>query len=228
MQPKKDNLLIKSLGFTPGISLFGHFSSHYFTTNFLILFVWRFAVPHIILWRPESMSKRFAISSSVLLHFSASFCVAFFVASLVLSSTVECLYLSSTSWTFLTKTPSHCLASNSWVPHFEKNFFRLTSISIFAWSKSTNTNAVYCYANTTQKQKPDGDITLKGLILSLNTLSSTSSAWISATFSAGVFVIWADAQTLHTSSCPLTLLGTFLTISAWFKWTPCLGRFLAI
>ena len=101
VQPKIDNLLIGSLGFIPLISSAGHFSSPRLTTKFLILAAWRIAAPHIILGSPESMSKHLAISSSV-----------------------ECLQLSSTSWTALRETPSHCLASASWASHTEKKFLQ--------------------------------------------------------------------------------------------------------
>ena len=73
VQPKIDKLLIESLGFIPRISSFGHSSR--LTSKFLILVAWRIPAPHIILRRPESMSKHLAISSSFLLHLSANpFC----------------------------------------------------------------------------------------------------------------------------------------------------------
>ena len=87
------------------------------------------------------------------------------------------------------------------------NFFRLAIASLFALGKSTNTNFVYWSANTMQKRNPDSDSTLKIPITSVNSLFSFYSAWVSATLGTGVFVILANAHTLHTSSsCPLSLV----------------------
>ena len=145
------------------------------------------------------------------------------VASLVWSSPVECLHLNSTSWTALIENLSHCLVST-----LKTNFFSLASASLFALSNSTNANFVYWSANTMQNRNPDKDSTLKGPITSVNTLSSFSYAWVSATLGTGVFVILANAHTLHKSSSSPTVSGAFLTTSAWSKWPNRLCHFLAL
>ena len=99
------------------------------------------------------------------------------------------------------------------VPTLRTNFFRLASASLFALSKFTNINFVYWSANTLQNRNPDSDSTLKSPITSVNTLSSFSSAWVSASHGTGVFVILANSRTLHTSSSCPTVSGAFLTTS---------------
>ena len=212
VQPKIDSLLIESLGYIPGISSAGHFSSPRLTTKFLILVAWRIAAPHIILGRPDSMSKHVAISSSVLLYLSANpfFCgvsgVVFYCRMPV--SKPYILNCSERNYFALS-----CLSFLG-VPTLRTNFFRLASASLFALSKSTNTNFVYWSANTMLNQNSDSDSSQKGPITSMNNLSSFSSAWISATLGTGVFVFLANGHTLHTSSSSPTLSGAFLTSSA--------------
>ena len=210
MQPKIDNLLIGSLDFTPLISSAGHFSSPRLTTKFLILAAWRIAAPHIILGSPESMSKHLAISSSVLLHLSTNpFCCG--VSGMVFSCRMPASKQYVLNCSERNSFASSCLSFLG-VPALRTNFFRLASASLFALSKSTNTNFVYWSANTMQNRNPDNDSTLKGPITSVNTLSSFSSAWVSATLGTGVFVILANAHTLHTSSSSPNVSGAFLTV----------------
>ena len=151
------------------------------------------------------MSKHLAISSSVLLHLSANpFCCG--VSGMVFS----CIMPAPK------QDVLKCYERNSFalscfsflgVPTLRANLFRLASASLFALSKSTNTNCVYSSANTMQNRKPDSDLTLKGPITSVNTLSSFPSAWTSATVGTGILVILANAHTWHTSSSsPLSLL----------------------
>ena len=161
------------------------------------------------------MSKHPSISSSVLLQ---------------LSDNPICCGVSVL--VFFCKMPAfkqyilNCSESNAFalsclgflgVPTLRRNLFRLASASLFALSKSTNTNFVYWSANTMQNRIPDSDSTLKGPITSVNTLSSFSSAWVSANLGTGVFVILANAHTLHALSISLTVSGAFLTTSARFK-----------
>ena len=154
------------------------------------------------------MSKHLAFSSSVLLHLSAiAFCYGF--SGMVFS----CRMPASKQYVL------NCSERNSFalfclsflgVPTLRTIFFRLASASFFALSKLTNTNFVYSSANTMQNRNPDSDSTLKGPITSVNTLSSFSSAWVSATLCTGVFVILANTHTLHTSLCsPLFLVHSW-------------------
>ena len=225
VQPKIDNLLIGSLGFIPLNSSAGHFSSPRLTTKFLILAAWRIAAPHIILGSPDSMRKHLAISSSVLLHLSANpFCCG--VSGMVFS----CRMPASKQYVLnCTERNSFALSYLSFlgVPTLRTNFF-LANASHFALSNSTNTNFVYWSANTMQNRNPDSDSTLKGPITSVNTLSSFSSAWVSASLGTGVFVILANSHTLHTSASSHTVSGAFLTTSAWFKWPNRLCHFLGL
>ena len=212
MQPEIDSLLIERLGFIPCISSAGLLSSPRLTTNFLILVAWRIAARHIILGKPESMSKHLAISSSVLLHLSANpFCCGF--SGLVFS----CRMLGSKQYIL------NCSERNSFalsclnfsgVSTLRTNFFSLASASLYALFKSTNTNFVYWSAKTMQNRNPDSNSLLKGPITSVNTLSSFSSTWVSATLGTGVPVILANAHTLHTSSSSPTVSGAFLNTSA--------------
>ena len=151
------------------------------------------------------MSKHLAISSSVLLHLSANpFCCG--VSGMVFS----CRMPASKEYILIcSERNSIALSCLSFlgVPTLRKNCFRLASASLFALSQSTNTNFVYWSANTMQNRNPGSDSTLNGPITSVNTLSSFSSAWVSATLGTGVFVILANAHTLHkSSSFPLSLV----------------------
>ena len=193
---KKDSLLIESLGFIHHISSAGHFSSTRLTTKFLIFVAWRIAAPRIILGSLETMSKHLAISSSVLLHLSANpFC--FGVSGMVFSCRMPASKQYVLNCSVRNSFALSCLSFLG-VPTLRTNFFRLASASLFALSKSTNTNIVYWSANTMQNRNPESDSTLKGPITSVNTLSSFSSAWVSATLGTGVFVILANAHKLHT------------------------------
>ena len=211
VQPKID-----SLGFIPRISSARHFSSLRLTTKFLIIVAWRIAAAHIMLGRPESMSKHLAISSSVLLHLSANpFCCGFsgMVFSCRMHASKQYILNCSERKSFSLS----CLTFLG-VPTLRTNFFSFASASLLALSKSTTTNFVYWSANTMQNRNPDSDSALKGLVTSMNTLSCFSSASISATLCNGVFVILANAHTLHhTSPSSPTVPGAFLTTSACFK-----------
>ena len=211
VQPQIDSLLIESLGFIPRISSAGNFSSR-LTTKFLILVAWRIVAPHIILGRPESISKHLAISSSVLLHLSANpFCCG--VSGMVFA----CRMPASKQYIL------NCSERNSFalsclcflgVPKLRTNSFKPASASLCALRMSTYTNFVYWSAKKMQNRNPGGFSTLKGPITSANTLSSFSSAWVSATLGTGVIVILAEAHTLHTSSSSPTVSVAFLTTSA--------------
>ena len=151
------------------------------------------------------MSKHLAISSSVLLHLSANpFCCG------VSGMAFSCRMPASKEYILnCSERNSFALSCLSFlgVPTLRKNCFRLASASLFALSQSTNTNFVYWSANTMQNRNPGSDSTLNGPITSVNNLSSFSSAWVSATLGTGVFVILANAHTLHTSSSfPLSLV----------------------
>ena len=151
------------------------------------------------------MSKHLAISSSVLLHLSANpFCCG--VSGMVFS----CRMPASKQYVLnCSERNSFALSCLSFLgyPTLRTNFFTLANASLFALSNSTNTNFVYWSANTMQNRNPDSDSTLKDPITSVNTLSSFSYAWVSATLGTGVFVILANAHKLHTSSSsPLSLV----------------------
>ena len=111
--------------------------------------------------RPESTSKRLAISSSVLLHLSANpLCCG--VSGMIFS----CRMAASKQYILnCSERNSFALSCLSFlgVPTLRTNFFRLACASLFALSKSTNTNFVYWSANTMQNQNPDSDSTLKVL-----------------------------------------------------------------
>ena len=209
VQLKIDLLLLQSLGFIPRISSAGHFSSPCRTTKFLIFVSWRIVASHIILGRPESMGKHLAISSSVLLHLSANpFCcgVSGMVFSCRIPASKHYILNCSQRNSFAMSYPSFL-----GVPTMRTNFFRLASASLFALSKSTNKNFVYWSANRMQSRNPDSDYTLEGPSTRVNTLSIFSSAWVSATLDTVVFVILANANTLHTSSSSPTVTSAFLT-----------------
>ena len=140
----------------PRISSAGHFPSR-LTISFLILVKWRIAAPHIILGRPESMSKHPAISSSVLLHLLANpFCcgVSGMVFSCIIPASKQYI-LNCSERNFFALS---CLSFLG-VPTLRINFFRLASASLFALSKTANWN-------------PDSESTLNGPITSVNALSS--------------------------------------------------------
>ena len=208
-QPKIDSLLIESL---IRISSAGHFSSPRLTTKFLILVVWRITALHIFLGSSESMSKHLAISSSVLLHFSANpFCCG--VSGMVFSCRMPACKQYILNCSERNSFALSCLSFLG-VCTLRKNFFRLASASLFALSKSTNAFFVYWSANTMQNRNPDSVSFLEGPITSVTNLSSFSSAWVSATLGTGVFVVLANAHTLHKFSSSPTVSGAFLTTSA--------------
>ena len=158
------------------------------------------------------MSKHLAISSIVLVHLSADpFC--FDVSGMVFS----CIMLVSKQYILnCSERNSFALSCLSFLgfPTMRTNFFRLASASLFALSKSANKNFVYWSANTMQNRNRDSDSTLKCPIRSVNTLSSFSSDWVSATLGTGFFVISANAHKLHMSSSSPTVSGAFVTTSA--------------
>ena len=160
------------------------------------------------LWKPESMSKQLAISSSVLLNFSANplYCV---VSGMVFSCRMPASkqYILNYSKRSSISLSRLCFGG---IPILRSNFFSLAS----ALSRSSNTNFIYWSANTVQSRNPNSDSTVKGPITYVNTLSSFSSAWVSVTLGTGVFVILDNAHTLHTSSSSPTVYGAFLTTSA--------------
>ena len=225
VQPEIVNLLIESLGFIPHINSAGHFSSHH-KTKFRILVAWRIAADHIILVRPKSRSKHLAISSSVLLNLSADpFCCG--VSGMIFFCRMPASKQHVLNCSERNSFALFCLSFFG-VLILRTNFFRLASASLFALSKSINTNFVYWSANTMRNRNPDSDSTLKGPITSVNTLSSFSSAWVSATLVTGVFVIFANEHKLHGSSSSHTVSGAFLATSAWFKWTNRMCHSLAL
>ena len=149
------------------------------------------------------MSKHFAISSSVPLHLAANpFC--FGASGMVFS----CRMPASEQYVLnCSERNSFALSCLSFlgVPTLRTNFIRLASASLFALRKSTNTNFVYWSANTMQNRNPDSDSTLKGPITSVKTLSSFSSAWVSATPRTGVYVILANAHIAYIIEFPQCL-----------------------
>ena len=94
-----------------------------------------------------------------------------------------------------------------------KNFFKLTSALIFALGKPRNKNFTHTSANTIQNGNPDSNFTLKGPVTSVKIIYGFSSAWVLANLDTWVFVILANAHTLHTSSSYPTVCGAFLTTS---------------
>ena len=158
------------------------------------------------------MSNHFAISNNVILHLSAiPFCCS--VSSMVFSCRMPASRQYILNCSEENSLASSCLCVLG-VPALIKDYFTLASASHFALSKSTNTNFVFWSAKTMQNRNLDTDSNVKGPIMSVNTLSSLSSAWISATLGTGVFVIFANPHTLHTSSISPTVSGAFLTTSA--------------
>ena len=152
VQPKIDNLLIENLGLIPRI-IGGLFSSPRLKIKFLMLFAWKMAAPHIMLGRPESMSKQLANSSSVLLRLSAdTFCCG--VSGMVFS----CRMPASKQYIIkCSERNSFTLSCLSFlgVTTLKTNFFRLAIASLLDLSKSTNTNFMYWSAN------PKNDSTMK-------------------------------------------------------------------
>ena len=108
------------------------------------------------------MSQHIVIYSSFLLHLLAEpFCCG--VSEMVFSCTMPA------SMQYI----MDCSESNSFrlfclcflgVSTLRTNFFTLAIASLSALIKSTNTNFVYCFANTRQSRNPEGDYTLKSHI----------------------------------------------------------------
>ena len=97
----------------------------FFTTNLLILVAWRISAPHIILGRPESMSKHLAISSIVLLHLSANpFCCG--VSGMVFSCRMPACKQYILNCSERNSFALSCL-NLSGVFSLRTNFFRLAS-----------------------------------------------------------------------------------------------------
>ena len=202
------------------------FFSPRFTTKFQILVAWRISAPHIILWRPESMSKHFAISSSVLLHLSAnSFCCG--VSGMVFS----CRMPASKQY-ILNCSERNSLAlsylSFMGVPTLRTNFFRLASASLFPLSNSTNTNFVYWSANTMQNLNPHSNSTLKGLITSVKPSPASLLLWFYCHYwYCSPRDLGQSAHIAYIIEFP-TVSGAFLTTSAWFNWPNRLCHFLVL
>ena len=164
-----------------------------------------------------------SISSRVLLQLSANpFCCG--VSDMVFS----CIMPASKQYIL------NCSEKNSFalsclnflgVPTQRTKFFRLASASLFALSKSTNTNFEYWSANTMQNRTLT--VTLLWRVPSRLWTPSLASLLIGS-LPLLVFVILAKAHTLHTSSSSPTVFGAFLTTSVWFKWPNCLCNFLAL
>ena len=97
------------------------------------------------------------------------------------------------------------------IPTLRTTFVRLISASFCI--KQVGKDKLWCSSeNTTQHGCPNSCSTLKGLITSVNTLSSFASAWVSSTLGSWGFVILANAHTMHRSSSsatPLTLVHSW-------------------
>ena len=226
LQPKIDNLLFDSLGFIPRISSTGHFSSR-LTTKFPIRSLLRgeLLLPTLS-W--ENPSQWASILPSPAVSSCTYQLINSVVASLVRSSPVECLHLSSTSWTVLRESPSHCLVSLSWVSHTENKL--LLAGQCFTLCLKQVHKLKICELVCKHKAGPEPWqwLYFESSITYVNTLSSFSSASVSATLGTGVFVILANAHTMHTSLISPTVFGAFLTTSAWFKLPNRLCHFLAL
>ena len=212
VQPKIDNLIFDSLGFILRISSAGHFSSR-LTAKFVILVAWRITTPH-------HLGKSW-VNDPVACHLHQ--CPVAPLSQLILLlrlwygfPSAECLRLSSTSWTALSETPSHCLASASWTSPKRQNFFRLSSASLLALRKTTKTKV--CVVVCKQNAEPEPWQWLYSeRSHHVWTHSPASLLLGSVTLGTGVCDLGQCALIAYITEFP-RFPDAFLTTWAWFKW----------